>query len=138
MAFTAKELTGYLKELKKTQESLDQMLDFVSLVEKEDEKFSADLTVPAGKIKDTQDTIMESIKEFNNIFNSELDKIPLDEHEIKDAAEKLYLYHGEDMQVLIWAEQQKVNFEQDSYWWKYWTGIIEVVNKKVEENQKKN
>ena len=134
MSFTAKELTHYLKELKKTQDSLDQMLDFVSLVEKDDEKFEADLTSPANKIKNTSDLIMESIKEFNNIFNTELDKIPLNDDEIKEAAEKLLLYHGEDMQVIIWAEQQKVNFDEDSYWWRYWTGIINNINESQQQN----
>ncbi|NIP31136.1 MAG: hypothetical protein GTO02_15585 [Candidatus Dadabacteria bacterium] len=131
-SFTAKELTHYLKELKKTQDSLDQIMDFVDMVNKDNEKFEADLSVPAENIKSTSDTITSSIKEFNDIFNTELDKIPLDNNEVREATEKLLLYHGENMQVIIWAEQQKVNFEEDSYWWRYWTGIIENINQKNE------
>ena len=130
MAFTAKELTKHLKELKKTQESLDQILDFSDLIIKEDEKFDADLKTPADRIKDTSDAITQSIKEFNDIFNEELDKLPLDDDEVREAAEKLLLSHGEKMQVLIWGEQQKVNFKEGSYWWNYWTGIIEYIHEK--------
>ena len=134
MSFTAKELTDYLKELKKAQGSLDQLLDFTDLAIKDNEKFSDDLTTPAEKIRCCSDTISSSIKEFNNIFNAELNKIPLDADEIKQAAERLMLYHGDKMQVIIWAEQQRVNFEENSYWWKYWTGVLDYVHKKSDKN----
>ncbi len=131
-----KELTGCLKEVKKAQDSLDNLLDFVDLMKNIKESFPGDVATPAEKIKEISRAAAPYIKEIKAIFDGELNKLPVDDEEVADAAKKLVLYHGDHMQVLIWAEQQKANHEPDSYWWRYWEGITENVKKQITEHQK--
>ena len=131
-----KELTGCLKEVKKAQDSLDNLLDFVDLMKNVKESFPGDVATPAEKIKEISRAAAPYIKEIKAIFDGELNKLPINDEEVADAAKKLVLYHGDHMQVLIWAEQQKANHEPDSYWWRYWDGITENVKKDIAEHQK--
>ena len=94
------------------------------------------MATPAEKIREISSTVAPYIKEIKAAFNEELNKVPINDEEVEDAAKKLVLYHGDHMQVLIWAEQQKANHEPDSYWWKYWDGITENVKKDMAEHQK--
>lgn len=131
-----KELTQCLKEVKKAQDSLDNLLDFVDLMKNIKESFPGDVVTPAEEIKKISSAAAPYIKEIKAIFDRELNKLPINEEEVADAAKKLVLYHGDHMQVLIWAEQQKANHEPDSYWWKYWEGITGNVKKEITEHQK--
>ena len=131
-----KELTGCLKEVKKAQDSLDNLLDFVDLMKNVKESFPGDVATPAEKIKEISRAAAPYIKEIKAIFDGELNKLPINDEEVADAAKKLVLYHGDHMQVLIWAEQQKANHEPDSYWWRYWDGITGNVKKYIAEHQK--
>ena len=47
------------------------------------------------------------------------------------------LYHGDIHQVLAWADGQKSNYKEDSYWWRYWVGIIDCVMQKEMDNPSK-
>lgn len=136
MSVDPKELTKCLKEVKKAQDSLDNILDFVDLMKNIKESFPGDVATPAEKIKEISNTTAPYIKEIKAVFDVELNKIPINEEEVADAAKKLVLYHGDHMQVLIWAEQQKTNHEPDSYWWKYWDGITGNVKKDMAQHQK--
>ena len=136
MSLDPKELSGCLKEVKKAQDSLDNLLDFVDLMKNVKDSFPADVVTPAEKIKEISSAAAPFIKEIKDIFNGELNKIPVSEEEVLDAAKKLVLYHGDHMQVLIWAEQQKSNHEPESYWWRYWEGIIENVKQDMEKHRK--
>ena len=136
MSLDPKELTGCLKEVQKAQKALDNLLDFVDLMKNVKESFPGDVVTPAEKIKEISNTAMPYIKEIKAAFDEELNKVPINDEEVEGAAKKLVLYHGDHMQVLIWAEQQKTNHEPDSYWWKYWDGITENVKKDMAEHQK--
>ncbi|MYC40372.1 MAG: hypothetical protein F4X55_05105 [Candidatus Dadabacteria bacterium] len=136
MSLDPKELTGCLKEVQKAQKSLDHLLDFVDLMKNVKESFPGDVATPAEKIREISSTVAPYIKEIKAAFDEELNKVPINDEEVEDAAKKLVLYHGDHMQVLIWAEQQKANHEPDSYWWKYWNGITENVKKDMAEHQK--
>ncbi len=136
MSLDPKELTKCLKEVKKAQDSLDNLLDFVDLMKNIKESFPGDVVTPAEKIKEISNTIAPYIKEIKAVFDAELNKVPINDEEVADAAKKLVLYHGDHMQVLIWAEQQKANHEPDSYWWKYWDGITGNVKEDMAQHQK--
>lgn len=136
MSLDVKELTGCLKEVQKAQKSLDNLLDFVDLMKNVKESFPGDVVTPAEKIKEISSAAAPHLKEIKDIFDGELNKLPINDEEVSDAAKKLVLYHGDHMQVLIWAEQQKANHEPDSYWWKYWDGITGNVKKDMAEHQK--
>lgn len=131
MSLNVQELTTYIKEVQRAKNSLDKLRDFTDLMNKDNDKIDADLEAPANKIKETFDTISSAVNELDKIFNSELDKVPVSEEEVADAAQKLILYHGDAMQLLIWSEQQRVHYTKDSYWWKYWKGISDKANEEI-------
>ena len=136
MSLDPKELTKCLKEVKKTQDSLDNILDFVDLMKNIKESFPGDVMTPAEKIKEISSAAAPYIKEIKAVFDVELNKIPINDEEVADAAKKLVLYHGDHLQVLIWAEQQKTNHDPDSYWWRYWDGITGNVREDMAQHQK--
>ena len=136
MSLDPKELTKCLKEVKKAQDSLDNILDFVDLMKNIKESFPGDVMTPAEKIKEISSAAAPYIKEIKAVFDVELNKIPIKDEEVADAAKKLVLYHGDHMQVLIWAEQQKANHDPDSYWWRYWDGITGNVKEDMAQHQK--
>ena len=136
MSLDPKELTKCPKEVKKAQDSLDNILDFVDLMKNIKESFPGDIVTPAEKIKEISSATAPYIKEIKAIFDGELNKIPINDEEVADAAKKLVLYHGDHLQVLIWAEQQKVNHDPDSYWWRYWDGITGNVKEDMAQHQK--
>jgi hypothetical protein len=136
MSLDPKELTKCLKEVKKAQDSLDNILDFVDLMKNIKESFPGDVVTPAEKIKEISSAAAPYIKEIKAVFDVELNKIPINDEEVADAAKKLVLYHGDHMQVLIWAEQQKANHDPDSYWWRYWDGITGTVKEDMAQHQK--
>ncbi len=136
MSLDPKELTKCLKEVKKAQDSLDNILDFVDLMKNIKESFPGDVMTPAEKIKEISSAAAPYIKEIKAVFDVELNKIPINDEEVADAAKKLVLYHGDHVQVLIWAEQQKTNHDPDSYWWRYWDGITGNVREDMAQHQK--
>lgn len=136
MSLDPKELSGCLKEVKKVQDSLDNLMDFVDLMKNIKESFPADVVTPAEKIREISARADPFVKEIKAIFDAELNKIPIDDKEVADAAKKLVLYHGDHLQALVWAEQQKANHEPESYWWRYWEGITGTVKEDLDEHQK--
>ena len=136
MSFDPKELSKCLKEVKKAQDSLDNLMDFVDLMKNINESFPADVVTPAEKVREISAEAAPFLKEIKALFDAELNKLPINEKEVADAAKKLVLYHGDHLQVLIWTEQQKANHDPESYWWRYWEAIAGNVKEAMAEHQK--
>jgi len=137
MGLNAKELTELSKQTSKVRHNLDNLLDFVDLMNKNNDELEGNV-IPAGEqIKELSSQMGKYVKEIQDIIDAELDKIPLDTEEIKDAAKKLGLYHGNIHQVIAWADTQKSNYKENSYWWRYWVGILENVMLQEVENPSK-
>lgn len=131
MSLTVKDLTHLQKEIKKARDTVDRMLDFVDLMNSASDRIEGDVEPPSSNIREKAESIGDSIGEIKVMVDNQLDKFPIDEEEIKSAANKLLLYQGDAGQVIIWAEQQKANHKEGSYWWKYWQGICEEMHKSV-------
>ena len=137
MGLNAKELTELSKQTSKARHNLDNLLDFVDLMNKNDEELEGNVTPAGEQIKKLSSQMGKYVKEIQDIIDAELDKIPLDPEEIKEAAKKLGLYHGNIHQVIAWADTQKSNYKENSYWWRYWVGILENVMLQEVENPSK-
>jgi hypothetical protein len=127
MALNAKELTELSKESVKARMNLDKILDYVDLITKNSEELEGDVFKACEKIKEITEKTGPYIDEIKNRIETQLDKIPVDPEETKDAAEKLMLYHGTIHQVISWADVQKSAHKKDSYWWRYWVDVLENV-----------
>ncbi len=127
MAINAKELTDLSKESMKARLNLDKILDFVDLINKNSEELEGEMIQACEGIKELAEKIGPYIDEIKNRIETQLDKIPVDPEETKDAAEKLFLYHGTIHQVISWADVQKNAHKPNSYWWRYWVDVLENV-----------
>lgn len=127
MAINAKELTDLSKESMKARLNLDKILDFVDLVNKNSEELEGAMIQACEGIKELAEMIGPYIDEIKNQIETQLDKIPVDPEETKDAAEKLFLFHGTIHQVISWADVQKNAHKPNSYWWRYWVDVLENV-----------
>lgn len=125
MTDNVKELTDLSKESLKARANLDRILDFVDLINKKAEEIEGDVVSPGDGIKELSDRMGEYIDQIKKHVDAQLDKIPVDPEETKEAAEKLLLFHGSLPQVIAWADTQKSGHKQNSYWWRYWVSVLE-------------
>jgi hypothetical protein len=130
MALTAQELTKLLTETKKARESLEKVLDYVDLINRHLGDLPTDVKASGDGIRDHASGIEKHIEEIRYHINTVLNKIPIDDNEVKDAANKLLLYQGDVSQVINWAEAQKRGHEENSYWWRYWQAVSDVIKEK--------
>lgn len=127
MALDAKQLTDLSKEGMKARANLDRILDFVDLINNKAEELEGDVQ-PAGKnIKKLADEMGKYVEEIKDKVDAQLNKIEIDPEQTKEAAEKLFLYHGTVHQVISWADTQKSAHKEGSYWWRYWVSVLENV-----------
>ncbi len=119
---TAKDYTRLMEEVKKAKRSSDHLLDFVDLIKGNADLIGQETSGQSESIVEACDKIHRSLDEISTAISEDLNKIEIDQDEIKDAAEKFLLYQDKE-QVMIWTEQQKANHPENSYWWKYWEAI---------------
>lgn len=125
MTDNVKELTDLSKESLKARANLDRILDFVDLINKKAEEIEGDVASPGDGIKELSDKMGEYIDQIKKHVEAQLDKIPVDPEETKEAAEKLLLFHGSLPHVIAWADTQKSGHKQGSYWWRYWVSVLD-------------
>lgn len=129
MSGTAKDFTKLLEEVKKTKKTADHLLDFADLMKNKNENVTGDLVTPGENIRELGYSLHKLLDEINTQIFGDLNKLPVDQDEVKNSAEKLLLYQNKE-QVLVWAEQQKANHPENSYWWKFWDGIFNYMSNK--------
>jgi hypothetical protein len=130
MAPTAKEFNKLLNETKKANDSLYKVLDFVDLINNNLEYLSPDVVTWGNEIRAYASEIEKYIDEIKGQVSAVLDTIPIDPAEVKDAAEKLLLYQGDATHVLFYSDGQKRNHKENSYWWRYWQAVHDIVKEK--------
>jgi len=137
MGLKVKELTDLSKQTAKARRNLDNLLDFVDLMNNDAKKLEGDVTQAGEHIKKLSNDMAKYVEEIKSLIETELDKIPIDPEVTKDAASKLHLYHGNIHQVISWADTQKSNYKENSYWWRYWVSILDNVMQLEIENPSK-
>ncbi len=137
MGLTAKELTELSKHTAKARRNLDNLLDFVDLMNNDVDKLDGDITPAGEQIKKLSNEMSMHVDEIKDLVDSQLNKIPIDPEETKDAASKLGLFHGTVHQVISYADTEKSKYKENSYWWRYWVSILDNVMQQEIENPSK-
>lgn len=127
MALDVKQLTELSQHSSKAQRHLDQVRDFVDLVKKDAEHLDGDVAISGDKIEHLSSEVDKHLQEIKQLVEEQLNKVPIDEEATKDAAKKLILYHDSLPQVIAWADGQKSNHPENSYWWRYWVSVLDNV-----------
>ncbi len=126
MSLDAKEFTKMLDELKKGRKAADFLLDFADLIKANSDLINGDTQSSIDSITNAAHLVHSSIESLTTSVNEDLNKIQIDENEIKDAGKKLLLYQDRQ-HVIIHCQQQMANHQKDSYWYNYWEGVLNVV-----------
>jgi DNA repair ATPase RecN len=130
MAVTPLQLNSLITEARKARQALDKVLDYADLIS----KYAKDLPDEVGKlesgIRDCASEIERQIEEIRYHIYTVLNSMSVDPDEVKNAADKLLLYQGDVSQIIEWVEEQKRGHEENSYWWRYWQAVSEVLRKR--------
>ncbi len=126
MAPNARDYSKLLDEMNKSRKAADFLLDFVDLINSNSDMISGDTKSATDKITEAAQSIQTNIETLTTVVNEDLNKIPLDELEIKDAGKKLLLYQDKQ-HVILHSQQQMANHQKGSYWYNYWEGILNYI-----------
>ncbi len=126
MAPNARDYSKLLDEMNKSRKAADFLLDFVDLINSNSDMISGDTKSATDKITEAAQSIHTNIETLITVVNEDLNKIPLDELEIKDAGKKLLLYQDKQ-HVILHSQQQMANHQKGSYWYNYWEGILNYI-----------
>lgn len=131
MALGAKGITKIIIETNKARDTADKLRDFADLMKKQSPDLEGDVTSQCERISETMDVALGEIAVIKETLQAQLDAIPVDANEVKEAAEKLLLFQNKPEHALLYAQQQLGNHRENSHWWLYWNGIIEAVADKT-------
>ena len=126
MAPNARDYSKLLDEMNKSRKAADFLLDFVDLINSNSDMISGDTKSATDKITEAAQSIQTNIETLTTVVNEDLNKIPLNELEIKDAGKKLLLYQDKQ-HVILHSQQQMANHQKGSYWYNYWEGILNYI-----------
>ncbi|WP_462137731.1 hypothetical protein [Candidatus Mycalebacterium sp.] len=130
MALSAKAITKIIIETNKARDTADKLRDFADLMKKQNSALEGDVKAQCKRIADGMEVVSGEIATIKEILQTQLDEIPIDKKEVKEAAEKLLLYQNKPEHAMLYAQQQLGNHKKNSHWWLYWDGIIQAVIKK--------
>ena len=114
----SRQLTTLIKELQNSMRSLQSVDDYLTRVSKAKEILGNDLDKKKTDLND-------SLIQMGRFVSSVLDSIEITEDELDSAAEQLVLFtQGKDDAITYAKKELKAQVE-DSYWHKYWTGVVQ-------------
>lgn len=121
---TAAEFTKILTESGRTIKAMDYIRDFVDVVNKHQDDLDPGAIAAGEKIREVADTIQTEIKTITEFINEALNKIEVDPEECEKGSKNLLLYHNTLEQAIANVSQQINDYEENSYWWRYWSLIM--------------
>ena len=70
----------------------------------------------------------DSLLEIGKFVQSALDNIPIEDEELDAATEQLIKFMGTKEEAIEYAQKELKGQEDGSYWFKYWSGLIDRLN----------
>ena len=121
----SRQLTTLIKELQNSMRSLQSVDDYLTRVSKAKEILGNDLDSLSDDIDKKKTDFNDSLIQMGRFVSSVLDSIEITTDQLDSAAEQLVLFtQGKDDAITYAKKELKAQVE-DSYWHKYWTGVIE-------------
>ena len=121
----SRQLTTLIKELQNSMRSLQSVDDYLTRVSKAKEILGNDLDSLSDDIDKKKTDLNDSLLQMGRFVSSVLDSIEITEDELDSAAEQLVLFtQGKDDAITYAKKELKAQVE-DSYWHKYWTGVVQ-------------
>ena len=121
LTYLIKELNNAIRGLQPVDEYLTRLTRAKEILGKE----SMDL---GENVDQKKNELHDSLLEIGKFVQSTLDSIPIQDEELDAAAEQLVKFMGTKEEAIEYAQKEFKGQEQDSYWFKYWSGLIERLN----------
>lgn len=128
---SAKAVTKIIMETNKARDAADKMCDFADLMTKQSASIEGEISPQCERIKESMNGVCNELASIKETLQSQLDSIPVDEKEVREAADKLLLFQNKPEHALLYAQQQLGNHKENSHWWLYWNGIVDAVATKT-------
>ena len=121
----SRQLTTLIKELQNSMRSLQSVDDYLTRVSKAKEILGNDLDSLSDDIDKKKTDLNDSLIQMGRFVSSVLDSIEITTDELDSAAEQLVLFTQGKDDAITYAKKELKSQVEDSYWHKYWTGVIE-------------
>ena len=121
LTYLIKELNNAIRGLQPVDEYLTRLTRAKEILGKE----SMDL---GENVDQKKNELHDSLLEIGKFVQSTLDSIPIQDEELDAAAEQLVKFMGTKEEAIEYAQKEFKGQEKDSYWFKYWSGLIERLN----------
>jgi len=121
----SRQLTTLIKELQNSMRSLQSVDDYLTRVSKAKEILGNDLDSLSDDIDKKKTDLNDSLIQMGRFVSSVLDSIEITNDELDSAAEQLVLFTQGKDDAITYAKKELKTQVEDSYWHKYWTGVIE-------------
>ena len=121
LTYLIKELNNAIRGLQPVDEYLTRLTRAKEILGKE----SMDL---GENVDQKKNELHDSLLAIGKFVQSALDSIPIQDEELDAAAEQLVKFMGTKEEAIAYAQKEFKGQEQDSYWFKYWSGLIERLN----------
>lgn len=121
----SRQLTTLIKELQNSMRSLQSVDDYLTRVSKAKEILGHDLDSLSDDIDKKKTDLNDSLIQMGRFVSSVLDSIEITTDELDSAAEQLVLFTQGKDDAITYAKKELKSQVEDSYWHKYWKGVIE-------------
>lgn len=134
----AKDYTNLLLETNRAIQALHLVLDYVDLVNNLKDDIDPKAPDHGVKIKSLIEDSGGEVEEIRKYIDVALNKLEVDPEDCKTAANNLLLYYNTFDDCMTQTSQKVQSYEENSYWWRYWTGVMECLlaiqaEEKIEE-----
>jgi predicted DNA-binding protein len=130
---TANEFTKLLLETNKAVQATHIILDYVDLVNSQKGDLAPEAGASAERLRELADDVGKQIEILRYYINEALNRIVIEPEDCKAAANNLILYHHTLEDAIAHAERQMQGYQEGSYWWRFWSGVLENLLEKKKE-----
>ena len=121
-------LTYLIKELNNAIRGLQSVDDYLTRLTRAKEILGKESIDLGENVDQKKNDLHDSLLEIGKFVQSALDNIPIEDEELDAATEQLIKFMGTKEEAIEYAQKELKGQEDGSYWFKYWSGLIERLN----------
>tara|TARA_Y100001970_G_scaffold112028_1_gene139827 strand:- start:1398 stop:1823 length:426 start_codon:yes stop_codon:yes gene_type:complete len=120
----SRQLTTLVKELQNAIRNVQSIEDYLTRLSQAKNLLGKDANPLTDEIDKNKTLLNDSLIQMGKFVSGVLDSIEITEDELDNAAKQLELFTDTKEDAIIYAKKELKAQVEDSYWHKYWTGIL--------------
>ena len=120
----SRQLTSLVKELQNAIRNVKSVEDYLTRVSQAKDLLGKDVWPLSDEIDKNKTQLNDSLIQMGKFVSDVLDSIEISEDELDSAAKQLELYTESKDDAITYAKKELNTQIEDSYWHKYWSGLI--------------